>query len=240
MTEESKEKKKKKENPHEAHRQRLRDKFIKFGLDALEDHEFLELILFYAVPRKNTNLIAHDLISEYGSFKDILEADLDNITRINGLGENSALIFKIIMASIRKYITCVNDISEARLTPHNICIYVKDLFYGQTNETAYVLLLDKDCIVRKMRKLSEGTFNKTPLYPRDIVKIAVNERYPYLIVAHNHPGGSPMPSKSDIYVTKAIEMALSFIDVRLVDHIIVAGEHVVSLSKHFNLIDTSE
>lgn len=210
---------------------------MKYGLDALEDHEFLELILFYAIPMKNTNEMAHDLINEFGSFKDILEADIENLEQIEGLSEHSALLFKIILASANKYINSVNNIANARLTPENINIYVKNLFYGHTNEVAYVLLLDKDCVVRKVKKMSQGTVNATPLYPREVVKLAVNERYPYMIIAHNHPGGSPIPSKEDLYITKTIELALNFVDVRLVDHIIVAGERVVSIAKHFHILE---
>lgn len=227
-----------KENPHKFHRKRLKEKFMKYGLDALEDHEFLELILFYAIPMKNTNEMAHDLINEFGSFKDILEADIENLEQIEGLSEHSALLFKIILASANKYINSVNNIANARLTPENINIYVKNLFYGHTNEVAYVLLLDKDCVVRKVKKMSQGTVNATPLYPREVVKLAVNERYPYMIIAHNHPGGSPIPSKEDLYITKTIELALNFVDVRLVDHIIVAGERVVSIAKHFHILET--
>ncbi|MDD6735887.1 MAG: DNA repair protein RadC [Clostridiales bacterium] len=226
-----------KENPHKFHRKRLKEKFMKYGLDALEDHEFLELILFYAIPMKNTNEMAHDLINEFGSFKDILEADIENLEQIEGLSEHSALLFKIILASANKYINSVNNIANARLTPENINIYVKNLFYGHTNEVAYVLLLDKDCVVRKVKKMSQGTVNATPLYPREVVKLAVNERYPYMIIAHNHPGGSPIPSKEDLYITKTIELALNFVDVRLVDHIIVAGERVVSIAKHFHILE---
>ena len=88
--------------------------------------------------------------------------------------------------------------------------------------------------MRKIQRLSSGTVNATPIYSRDIVKMVVNERYPYIILAHNHPNGNAMPSKSDLEVTKTIEMALSFIDVRIVDHVIVSGDKVISLARNFN------
>ena len=225
------------ENLHKYHRSRLKKKFLNYGLDALEEHEFLELILFYAIPQKDTNELAHRILNEYGSFKDILEADTENLARIDGLSEHSAMLFKVLMAATHKYINSVNDIMEARLTPENIHIYIKNLFYGKTDETAYVLLLDKNCVVRKIRKMSEGTVNSTTLYTRDVVKVAVNEKYPYLMLAHNHPGGNPIPSKADLYLTKAIELALNFVDVRLVDHVIVAGERVISLQKNFQILE---
>ena len=237
MEKKAKDNKKDEENIHKYHRQRLKKKFLEYGLDALEDHEFLELILFYAIPQKNTNELAHRMLNEYGSLKDILEADTENLTRIDGLSEHSAMLFKVIMAATRKYINSVNDIMEARLTPENIHLYIKSLFYGKTDETAYVLLLDRNCVVRKIRKMSEGTINATTLRTRDVVKVAVDEKYPYLMLAHNHPGGNPIPSKSDLYLTKAIELALNFVDVRLVDHVIVAGERVISLQQNFKILE---
>lgn len=228
---------KKNENIHEKHRERLKEKFLMFGLDGIEDHELLELLLYYALPRQNTNEIAHNLINEFGRLSDILEADVENLMQIKNISKHSAILFKLILASIKKYMNEQNDIANAMLTPQNINIFVKNLFYGHTNEVAYVILLDSDCIVKKVKKLSQGTVNAAPLYTREVVKLAVNEKYPYVILAHNHPNGSAMPSSADLERTKAIELALNFIDVRLVDHIIVSGEDVVSLAKNFNFFE---
>ena len=222
---------------HEKHRERLKEKFLEFGLDGLEDHELIELLLFYAVPRQNTNEIAHRLINEYGRLSDILEADIENLTEIKGISKHSAVLFKLILASINKYMNEQNDIVNAMLTPKNINKYIKNLFYGHTNEVAYMLLMDKDCVVKKVKKLSSGTVNAAPLYPREVVKIAVNERYPYIILAHNHPNGNAMPSQNDFKITKTIELALNFVEVRLVDHVIVSGETVISLAKNFNFFE---
>ena len=160
---------------HEKHRERLKGKFLEFGLDGLEDHELIELLLFYAVPRQNTNEIAHRLINEYGRLSDILEADTENLMQIKGISRHSAVLFKLILASINKYMNEQNDIVNAMLTPKNINKYIKNLFYGHTNEVAYMLLMDKDCVVKKIKKLSSGTVNAAPLYPREVVKIAVND-----------------------------------------------------------------
>lgn len=224
---------------HEKHRERLKEKFLNAleegnAEDALLDHEFVELLLFYAVPRKNTNEIAHRLINEFGGIGSILDADVDKLMEIEGMGRHSATMLKLISACAKRYINDVNDIKDTRLTPLNINTYIKNLFYGHTKELAYVVFLDSDCIVRKIKRLSSGTVNATPLYPREVVKLAVNERYPYLILAHNHPNGNAMPSGNDMQMTKTIEAALSFVEVRLVDHVIVSGDKVTSLARHFN------
>ena len=222
---------------HQKHRERLKEKFLEFGLDGLEDHELVEILLFYAIPRQNTNEIAHRLINEFGRLSDILEADTENLMRIKGISKHSAVLFKLILASINKYMNEQNDIVNAMLTPKNINKYIKNLFYGHTNEVAYALLLDKDCVVKKVKKLSSGTVNAAPLYPREVVKLAVNERYPYMLLAHNHPNGNAMPSQNDFKITKTIELALNFVDVRLVDHVIVSGDDVISLAKSYKFFE---
>ena len=222
---------------HEKHRERLKEKFLEFGLDGLAEHELVELLLFYAVPRQNTNEIAHRLINEYGRISDILEADTENLMKIKGISKHSAVLFKLILASVNKYMNEQNDIANAMLTPQNIDKYIKNLFYGHTNEVAYALLLDKDCIVKKVKKLSTGTVNAAPIYPREVIKLAVNERYPYMLLAHNHPNGNAMPSQNDLKITKTIELALNFVEVRLVDHVIVSGEKVISLAKNYKIFE---
>lgn len=222
---------------HKKHRIRLKEKFSEYGLDGLEDHELVELLLFYALPRQNTNEIAHKLINEYGRLSDILEADVANLVEIKGISEHSALLFKLILACVNKYMNEQNDIVNAMLTPKNIDKYIKTLFYGHTNEVAYAILMDKDCVVKKVKKLSTGTVNAAPLYPREVVKLAVNEKYPYMMLAHNHPNGNAMPSENDLKITKTIELALNFVEVRLVDHVIVSGENVISLAKNFKIFE---
>ena len=227
------------DNLHKGHRQRLREKFLKAledgrAEDVIVDHEFLELLLFFAIPQKNTNEVAHRLINEFGSISAIFDAEINSLLKIEGFGPQCALLFKVVSAAAKRYINDINDIKSARLTPGNINGYIKNLFYGHTNEIAYVIFLDSECVVRKVQRLSSGTVNATPIYSRDIVKMVVNERYPYIILAHNHPNGNAMPSKSDLEVTKTIEMALSFIDVRIVDHVIVSGDKVTSLARNFN------
>ena len=222
---------------HEKHRERLKAKFLEYGIDGLESHELVELLLFYAIPRQNTNELAHRLINEYGRLSDILEADFDNLASINGISNHSATLFKLVLACINKYMKEQNDVANAMLTPQNIDKYIKNLFYGHTSEVAYALLLDGDCVVRKVKKLSTGTVNSAPLYPREVVKLAVNEKYPYLMLAHNHPNGNTMPSPDDLKITKTIEIALEFVDVRLIDHIIVSGDRVISIAENYNVLE---
>ena len=225
-------------NIHKNHRQRMREKFAlaleEGNVDSVfRDHELLEILLYTAIPRKNTNDIAHYLMDEFGSIGGIVDADKEQLEKVFGMGENAAVLVKLVSTLAKRYINDVNDIKNTRLTPLNISSYIKNLFYGHTNEIAYLLFLDKDCVVRKIKRLASGTVNATPIYPREVVKLAVNERYPYVILAHNHPNSNSMPSAADMEMTKIIDKALSFVEVRLVDHVIVANDKVTSLAKNF-------
>ena len=227
------------ENLHKGHRERLRDKFISAAEDGLIDemfqsHELLELLLYCAIPRQNTNDAAQCLLREFGRFSDVVDADIDRLMQVPGVGKSSAVLIKLISAMAKRYINEVNDIKDMRLTPLNIDGYVRNLFYGHTDEIVYLLFLDENCVVRKIKRLYSGTVDATPIYSREIVKLAVNERYPYVMLAHNHPNSSSMPSAEDMEVTKIIDKALTFINVRLVDHIIVAKDKVTSLARNFN------
>ncbi len=222
---------------HEKHRKRLKEKFLSVGADELAEHELVELLLFYAIPRKNTNEIAHRLINEFGKLSEIFDADVESLEKIEGISRHTAVMFKLMSASVKRYINDRNDIANVHLTPMNINTYIKNLFYGHTREIAYVIFLDSKCIVRKVKKLSSGTVNETPIYPREVVKLAVNERFPYMIIAHNHPSGNAIPSENDLRLTKMIEQALNFVEVRLVDHVVVAGEEVTSIARCFNVFE---
>lgn len=222
---------------HDGHRQRLREKFINRGADAIEEHELVELLLFYAIPRKNTNEIAHKLVNEFGNLAGIMDADIENIAAVKDMGYNSAIFFKLLQACANKYINQVNNISGSMVNPHNIHAYIKNLFYGHSQEIAYAIFLDNQSVARMVKKLSDGTANETTLNIDTVLKLALNQKYPYMILAHNHPNGNAMPSPEDIYFTKRLEMALSFTHVRMVDHLIVSGDNVISMSNHLNMLD---
>lgn len=224
-----------KENVHRGHRDRLKSKFLTYGEEVLSEHEFLELLLFFSVPQKDTNELAHKLINEFGSFSQLIEADYEVLRNIDGVKDHTACLLKVALSCASKYISQKNDISKTRITPQNIGTFAQNLFLGHNEEASYALLLDKDCYIKKVKRISTGTMNYTPMYPREVVKFALSQNEPYLILMHNHPNGTPQPSEDDIETTKTLINALNYVDVRLVDHVIVAGNKIVSLAKDFNL-----
>lgn len=224
-----------KENVHKGHRDRLKNKFLSYGEGVLSEHEFLELLLFFSVPQKDTNELAHKLIKEFGSFSQLIEADYELLRNIDGVKDHTACLLKVALSCASKYISQKNDISKTKITPSNIGTFAKNLFLGHNEEASYALLLDKDCYIKKVKCISTGTMTYTPMYPREVVKFALSQNEPYIIMIHNHPNGTPQPSEEDIETTKTLINALSYIDVRLVDHVIVAGNNIVSLAKDYNL-----
>ncbi|WP_075366667.1 RadC family protein [Desulfosporosinus metallidurans] len=216
---------------HEGHRSRLKNRFIEEGLDAFEDHQILELLLFYAIPRKDTNELAHSLINKYGSLSGVLEADPKDLAKTSGLGENSAILLALIPSLARIYL---KDRWGTRPTLDSTAKageYVQTLCSGRTYEVFYVICLDAQHRVIYPALVHEGTIDQAPVYPRLIVETALRHKAQSVILAHNHPGGTPIPSPQDIEVTKRIQVALEQISISVLDHIIAAGEQYVSCAE---------
>jgi len=213
---------------HEGHRNRLKKRFLEEGLDGFEDHQILELLLFYAIPRRDTNETAHFLINKYGSLSGVLEADPKDLAKTPGLGENSTLLLSLIPSLARIYL---KDRWGTRPTLNSTTKageYVLNLYAGRTYEVFYIICLDAQHKVIYPALVHEGTIDQAPVYPRNIVETALRHKAHSVILAHNHPGGSPAPSPQDIEVTKKIRTALESISITVLDHIIAAGELYVS------------
>jgi len=216
---------------HEGHRQRLKNRFLAEGLDGFEDHQILELLLFYAIPRKDTNEIAHSLLKKFGSLSGVFEADPKDLASTNGIGENSAVLLSLIPEITRRYTKdrwgekpVLNSTSKAGE-------YCLSLFAGRTYEVFYVICLDSQCKVIYPALVHEGTVNQAPVYPRIIVETALRHKANSVILAHNHPGGSTKASSEDIEVTKRIKDALHAISINVLDHVIAAGTKYTSLAE---------
>ena len=195
------------DNVHEGHRERLKQRFLEHGLDSFSDVEAIELLLFFALPRRNTNELAHALISRFGSFKGVMEAGIDELTEVAGVGKNAAVI----------------DGSEAAGN------YLLPLFSYLTDERVYVLCLDSRSQVICCRDIAEGMVNRVDFAIRDIVDAALKNNAARVILAHNHLSGTALPSNTDLATTVKIKSALSLIGVELADHIVVCENDFVSM-----------
>ncbi|NLC43899.1 MAG: DNA repair protein RadC [Clostridiales bacterium] len=215
---------------HEGHRERLKGRFREEGLDSFNQHQVLELLLFYAIPRKDTNEIAHELIKRFGSLSGVLDAGYEHLTKEAGLTPNVATLLTLLPDLCRRYLNDKWGDKPQLNSTSKAGEYAKTLFYGRPYEVFYVICLDAQNQVNYAALAHEGTIDSAPIYPRIIVEAALRHKATSIILAHNHPGGSLQPSSADIDATKKIKAACEAISVSVVDHVIVAGEKYFSFA----------
>jgi len=216
---------------HDGHREKMRQRFLKSGLDGFAEHEALELLLYYAIPRKDTNPIAHVLIERYGSLSAVLAAPVEDLKRVEGIGESAAVLLKIVPQLVQKaYLmeaekeTILKDVSR-------IGAYLLNRFWGEKNEVIYQLCLDRKGKLLACKRLNEGGVAGAEMDIRRVVENAILTHASEVVLAHNHPSGVALPSPDDLAATLRAKQALETMDVTLLDHIIVADGDFVSLAQ---------
>jgi DNA repair protein RadC len=216
---------------HAGHRQRVRNRYLSEGMDAFNDHEVLELLLFYCMPKRDTNPVAHAMLAEYGSLAGLFESDPRDIERRCGLSMATAILLTMAGPLTRRYLKQRWGERPILGTSALAGEYAVSLFSGRPYEVFYVICLDAQNRVNHAALVHEGTLNEAPVYPRLIVEAALRHKANSVILSHNHPGGSLAASGPDLDVTRRIRSALSPISIPVADHIIVAGERFVSLAE---------
>ncbi len=217
---------------HSGHRQRLRERYIKEGLESFEDHQILELLLFYSISRKDTNEIAHRLLDEFGSLARVLEASPEELMKVKDIGMNSAVLLSCFTGLMRRYNQSALSKKPVLSTSYRVNKYAAELMKGRNYENFYMVCLNASCEVINTKKLAEGTLDQVAAYPRRVVETALNSKAHSVILIHNHPEGTEEPSDADINLTRQINIALTSIDVELKDHIVV-GKYGCKSMKEF-------
>jgi DNA repair protein RadC len=215
---------------HRGHRERVRNRFIECGLDSFEPHQIIEMILFYSIPIKDTNEIAHMLLDKYGSISGIFEADINDLIENGNINKNTAVLLNLIPALSRKYFTDKTKEKIKLNSSEKAGNYMISLFSGRVYEVFYCICLDSQNRINYSALLNQGTINEAPVYPRIVVETALRHKADSIILAHNHPGGSLRASNSDIETTKRIKNAVESIGIKVRDHIIVAGDKYLSFA----------
>lgn len=215
---------------HSGHRNRLRKKFLTNGLDGFEDHEALELLLFYAIPRKDTNPIAHRLLDDFGSVSAVLDAPIDRLVN-SGLSKNAAIYIKLLPEISRIYLDDKHNNNRKIINEDNLGDIILPKFIGRDYESVVLLLLDAKYKEVFCGVISKGSVNACEIYIRKIIELAVLYNAKFSVLAHNHPSGIALPSSKDLETTKQVSQALNLIEVSLIDHIIVADNDYVSLAQ---------
>lgn len=216
-------------NVHARHRQRLKERFLKDGFDSFSPHEILEFLLFYALPRKDTNAIGHQLVKKFGSLSRVFEAPIEELEKIEGISTHSAILIKMIPIISREYMKDKMDIGTSAAGYKEMGEYFASRFIGVVSEQVVVALLDNSKRVIDIVTLHEGSVSSSAVDVRKIAQLALMKNAPSIILAHNHPGGAALPSPDDIMTTRAISKALELLDIELLEHYVVADEKYIGV-----------
>ncbi len=216
---------------HSGHRQRLKDQFLTHGMDPIHDVNVLELVLFYAIPRQDTNPIAHRLLNTFGSLAAVFDATPEELMERGGLSKNAATLIKLIPAAARRQQLSRSSCHQLLDSTQKCGDYLVPFFFGATQEEVYLLGLDAKCKVLGCVKLSTGSVNSAGLSIRKVVECALNMKASSVVLAHNHTSGIAVPSQEDIRTTRSISHALDLVGVYLADHVVVADEDYVSMAE---------
>lgn len=216
-------------NNHAAgHRERLRARFRKAGVDGVQDYELLELLLFRAIPRRDVKPLAKQLIATFGGFSQTLAAPIERLTEVKGVSENVAQELKIVQAAAIK-------LAQARVLKrpvisswNDLLSYCRAAMADEKTELFRILFLDKKNILIADEVQQQGTVDHTPVYPREVVKRALELGASAIILVHNHPSGDPTPSSADIEMTGQIVDAAKALNIRVHDHLVIGHEHHAS------------
>ncbi|MDR0222142.1 MAG: hypothetical protein LBI38_01205 [Oscillospiraceae bacterium] len=218
---------------HHGHRQRKKAQFLENGLKGLPEHEVLEFLLYYAIPYRDTNGTAHALIEKYGSLANVMNADYNELVKINGVGANAAslICFSRMLAETYLKKKAGGELLEL-FNSERLKNYCSSLFVSARNEEIHCLYLTDNLKLIFSEMVCSGTVGSVELPVRDIARAVFANDCSRLVIAHNHPAGSCMPSRADVEATGEILDVFRKMDVELIDHIIVGRDGVTSLREN--------
>lgn len=208
---------------HDGHRQRLKNKFLENGFQGFEPHNILELLLFYSIPRRDTNEIAHKLLNHFGSLKNVFNASFEDLIQVDGIKENSATLIKMIPLIAREYANDCFKENEVFDTANKIGEYFVNKYIGEKNEVVYAMLLNNKFELLSVVKVHEGSVNSAFVSARKILDSVVKFNAAMIVLAHNHPEGTVCPSMDDINTTADLMSAFNTFNIMLVEHFVIAG-----------------
>ncbi|MBR2392401.1 MAG: DNA repair protein RadC [Elusimicrobiaceae bacterium] len=211
------------------HRERIREKFASNGLDSFLDHEVLELLLTYVIPRKDTKPIAWALLKRFGSLAAVLDAEPEQLAEVEGIGENTSLFIKLVRSVFKKY--TFDEVKERITirTPQQVLEYCQASLAGKKEECLEVIYLSVRNTVMGTQILASGLIDRVAISPRKIVESALAAKASAIILVHNHPSGDATPSHEDILLTQDVIQAARLFDISVHDHIIIGGNSHYSL-----------
>lgn len=216
-------------NLNNGHRDRVKNRFISDGLENFAPHNILEILLFYSIPRKDTNKIAHNLIKHFGSLSNVIDAEYEELVKIDGITKNTATLIKLIPAISSHYLKEKASVDGILNTVEKMGEFLKPFYIGKTTECVYCIAFDSKLKTIKCELMFEGSVNAVSITNRKVVEFAAINKASIVVLSHNHPNGVAIPSQADIKTTVRLKDALALIEVVLLDHIIVVDDDFVSM-----------
>lgn len=218
-----------KENIHKGHRQKVKERYLEVGLDSMPDHNVLEMLLFFAIPFKDTNETAHLLMEKFGSFSGVLKASVADLKNVKGMTENAACLISMLLPIYKRYTDDLVLKKPQLITTQDIVDFIKPKFIDCSNERAYVLCFDNKHSLICARLLDEGDIASATLNMRSLAATVLETKAKSCVLVHNHPNAIALPSAEDIDATKTASDLLQKLKVRLEDHLIIAENQYCSM-----------
>ena len=211
--------------PHyHGHRERLRERFKQAGQESLADYEFLELVLFRSIPRRDTKPIAKELLKKFGSFAEVIAAPPERLKEVSGVGDSVVQDLKLIQAAATRFTRDQVKNKTVLSSWSALLDYCRSAMAFSQKEEFRIIFLDKKNQVIADERQQQGTVDHTPVYPREVVKRALELSASAIILVHNHPSGDPTPSSADVTMTRTIIDVAKPLGIQVHDHIIVGRE----------------
>ena len=221
---------------HDGHRQRLKEEFLSRP-GSFPDHKVLELLLFYANPRSDTNPIAHNLMDRFGTLAGVLDAPVDELRQVPGVGGHAAALLKAVKEISGRYLTARTSMEDIARGSGDYYELLRPYFFGATTEQIYLLCMDGKQKVLGVRKVGDGNVNTVAVTTRLIVSSALSLNAARVVLAHNHVSGLALPSRDDQLTTQRLRTVLEEVGVLLVDHLVFVDDDMVSMreSGHYSM-----
>ena len=221
----------KKVNIHKGHREKVKQRYYETGLTNMPDHNILELLLFFGIPQKDTNPLAHELIEKFGSFSGVLEASKTDLQSVKGMTESAACLLTLFLPVYKRYVNDLNKKRRKFKDTKDMANYLRTLYLDTNNERVYAICFDNNDEMIACRVISDGDIDSSAFDIRKLASIILEVKAKKVVLSHNHPNGSLMPSKGDSTSTKAAYDLLQLLKVQLLDHIIITDTSFFSMIK---------
>lgn len=214
---------------HSGHRQRVRERFLSEGLDHFQRHQVLEMLLFYGIPRKDTNELAHRLLETFGSLAGVMDASYEDLRNVSGMTDTAASLICFSKALSREYFKDRQRVDKVLKSHQRMGEYAQSFLAGLDHEAVLLICMDGRHRVLHAGILTHGTVNAADINTRLVMQMALRHNATAVVLAHNHPTGSAVPSFEDVTTTRSLIAALAPAGITLLDHIVVAGDTYSSM-----------